>query len=76
MEPAARTCPDCQTPMRPIKMIDATERAMGGGAFRVELTYAADDAEPGFFGGIPPEGKVRGSICPQCGQILLYGSPM
>ena len=76
MEYPVRTCPDCQLSMRPIKMIDATERSMGGGAIHVELTYAASDAQTGFMGGIPPEGKVNGAICPKCGRIVLYGTSL
>ena len=76
MEYPASTCPECESPMRPIKMIDATERSLGGGSIHVELTYAAEGATAGFLGGIPPEGKVRGAICPKCGRIVLYGTSL
>jgi hypothetical protein len=73
------TCPDCGTQLQPIKLVDATERVFGDGAYRVNLSYAAQDAEAplgGFLGGIAPQGNVYGRICPQCGRILLYANPM
>jgi hypothetical protein len=73
------TCPDCGVPLQPIKLVDATERVFGEGAYRVNLTYAAQDAEApwgGFLGGIQPTGDVYGRICPKCGRILLYAVPM
>ena len=72
------TCPDCETELQPVKITDATDRAFGEGTYRVELTYAAHEAQAplgGFLGGIPPLGIVEGRICPKCGRIILYGKP-
>ncbi len=74
-----KTCPDCGTRLQGIKLVDATERAFGEGAYRVDLSYAPQNADApllGLFGGIAPEGKVYGRICPDCGRILLYATPM
>ena len=71
-------CPDCNSAMQGIKLIDATHRAVGfgdeEGMQHVELGYAAADATASFFHGkIPRLGAVRGMICPECGRIVLYG---
>lgn len=70
-----RSCPDCNTGMQPIKLIDATARSVGRGALdHVELAYAAPDAQASFFlRKVPALGTVKGSICPECGRIVLYG---
>lgn len=39
-------CPDCGTPLRGIKLTDATERMMGHGSLRVEQNYSSEDANP------------------------------
>jgi hypothetical protein len=72
------TCPDCNSALRPIKLIDATEPMWHReGGLHVELRYAAEDAKPSFFmGTIKALGVVRGSICPACGRILLHGQPL
>ena len=60
--------------MTPIKIIDATGNNLGQGGLHVELEYAAPDAEPSaFLGHIPGLGVLRGLICPDCGQVKLYG---
>ena len=69
------TCPDCGTELQPIKLIDATNWAMGKGIGHVNLAYAAEDAKSGFFSGIAPQGTVSGRVCTECGRILLYASP-
>lgn len=77
--PTVTTCPDCDTPLHPIKLVDATDRAFGEGAYRVNLNYAAEDAEAplgGFLGGMAPQGNVYGRLCTRCGRILLYAVPM
>ena len=75
MENPVSKCPDCESPLQPIKLIDATQK-MGDqeGRQHVELSYAALDATPSFFTGkVSRLGVVRGCICPSCGRILLYG---
>jgi hypothetical protein len=60
--------------MSPIKVIDATDHDFGMASQHVELQYAGPDAKRSLFlGQIPGLGVVRGLICPQCGQIKLYG---
>lgn len=77
MSDPRRDCPECQTAMQPIKLIDATDPGLGrGGVGHVELSYAAPEAEPSFFlGAIQRQGIVKGFICPACGRITLYGVP-
>jgi hypothetical protein len=72
-----RNCPDCETALQPIKLIDATSLGMGSdGIAHVEMSYATPEAEPSFFlGKIQRQGTVKGFICPTCGRILLYGVP-
>lgn len=73
------SCPECNTGMQPIKIIDATERNFvsgEGGSRHVELEYAAPDAKASFFTRtIPALGTVKGLICPECGLIVLRGEP-
>ena len=75
MENPELKCPECKSPLQPVKMIDATSK-MGDaeGRQHVELSYAAPDAAPGLFSGkISRLGTVRGYICPSRGRISLYG---
>jgi hypothetical protein len=64
------TCPDCQTQMRPIKLIDSaydTHELLG---------YAAGEAERSWFLGKYKEaGKVAARMCPACGRIILHAVP-
>ncbi len=78
VRPKKRDCPDCQQELRPIRIVDATERgSLGKGSVHVDLSYATHYAEASFFSGtIPTEGVVRGLICPQCGRIVLYGEKL
>ena len=73
-----RSCPDCDTSMEPIKLIDATFRGLDWeGRQQVELKYAAPDARRGFFtSSIEPLGTVKAQICPACGRIVLHGQPV
>ena len=78
MQEPRTVCPECDTGMQPIKIIDATDRNLvsPGGVGHVELAYAALDAKASFFSGaIPMLGTVRGMICPECGRIVLRGEP-
>ena len=70
-------CPDCNTEMQPIKLLDATDSGMGGqGISHTELSYAAPDSVASFFTRtVPRLGTVQARICPNCARILLYGKP-
>ena len=75
MENPVSKCPDCESSLEPIKLIDATQK-LGDqeGRQHVELSYAAPDARPTFFSGkISRLGAVKAWICPSCGRILSYG---
>jgi hypothetical protein len=69
------TCPDCESELQPIKLLDATDTGMGGhGISHTELSYAAPDSAASFFTRtVPRLGTVQGKICPDCGRILLFG---
>ncbi len=69
------TCPDCGSALTPIRIIDATERAMGGGVRHVELAYASMSVSPSeLTGTFPAAGVVRAKLCGQCGRIFLYAA--
>ena len=79
-EPAAMSeCrseyPDCKGAMQPIKLIDASDPGWDReGVHHIELSYAAPEAARSLFlGKIQRLGVVKGSICADCGRILLYG---
>jgi hypothetical protein len=64
-----KNCPNCGTPMEPIKLVYAAGRGGHG-----ELTYTDAEATTGFWTGqFPLKGFVRASICESCGQIVFYG---
>ena len=64
------TCPDCETPLQEIKLIDHSVEPDR------PLEYAAGDAHRGFFlGRFPVAGTVRARMCPACGRIVLHGEP-
>ncbi|GIW94445.1 MAG: hypothetical protein KatS3mg110_2486 [Pirellulaceae bacterium] len=66
-------CPDCGGELTPIRMIDATERAMGSGVGHVELAYASMSSAPSDLSGtFPAAGVVRAKLCGSCGRIFLY----
>jgi hypothetical protein len=75
---ARSTCPDCESPLRPIKLLDATETGWSDhGSQHVELSYAAPKSEGNFFTGtIPKAGTVKAKVCPDCGRILLFARPV
>lgn len=78
MSEARTQCPDCQTELQPIKLLDATDTGMGGhGISHTEVSYAAPDSAASLFTRtVPRLGTVQARICPQCGRILLYGRRM
>lgn len=67
-------CPDCEGDLQNIKLIDATDRSMGGGVGHVELQYAARGSVASHYSGtITSDGIVKGKLCTSCGRIFLYG---
>lgn len=67
-----RNCPECQSKMRNISIIDRS-RLNEFRSIDSVLTYATPDAKPGFWtGSIPAEGVVAAYACTQCGRIALY----
>ena len=65
------TCPDCESEMRSIKLVD--NAGQGGDQ---KLGYAAGDAKHSrFFKRYPKEGKVGAAMCPSCGRIVLHAEP-
>ncbi len=72
-----RSCPECETEMRPVKLLDATHsRPVKTGGAHVEFSYAAPDSKPSFWmKAIPREGTIMAMLCPGCGRTLLYARP-
>jgi hypothetical protein len=45
-----QNCPECETELQPIKIIDATSPGPSDkGIAHVELSYSSPDAKPSFF---------------------------
>lgn len=76
MSEPRKTCPDCDSELRPIKMLDATNLGMGTeGIGHVEQAYAAEKSEASWYTKtVPKAGTVKAKICPNCGRIILHGS--
>ena len=77
MSEAIDSCSDCQGHLEPIRLIDATNVALGsGGTHHTTLSYAAADAKRSMFlGAYPRKGRVMAFLCVECGRIFLYGVP-
>ena len=77
MTQSRSTCPDCEIELQLIKLLDATNLGMSSeGIGHVEQAYAAANAEASWYTkSVPKAGKVQAKICPQCGRIILFGSP-
>jgi hypothetical protein len=69
-KPSRTTCPDCDGPLRAIRLIDHADRHD-----QFQQEYAAGDAKRGFWLGFPIEGTVAALVCEDCGRILLYAEP-
>lgn len=68
-------CPDCGGRLDAIRIVDATDRAMGGGVGHVELSYAPMGAtQSELTATIPIAGTVRAKLCASCGRIFLYAT--
>jgi hypothetical protein len=72
-----QNCPECETELQPIKIIDATSPGPSDkGIAHVELSYSSPDAKPSFFShAIKREGTLKATMCPNCGRVLLYANP-
>lgn len=68
-------CPDCQGTLDSIRLIDATDRAMGAGVGHVDLAFAAPNAQTSSMTGtMPTAGVVKAKLCSSCGRIFLYAT--
>lgn len=65
-----RKCPDCQSSMSPIQIVDDTVEGIGLGSFnlarRKGLEYVGPDAKAG---------DVVALMCNRCARIILFGRP-
>jgi hypothetical protein len=69
-----RACPDCQTPLRRIQIVDH----QGGAAAVVGLVYMFDETpKMGLWkGGVKNSaGQIHGHLCERCQRVLLYAEP-
>jgi hypothetical protein len=70
------TCPDCNSPLERIRVLEQTGSSWTRRAGQSELTYAAGDAQASWVTGvIPVEGVIRSWVCTGCGRVLLYAVP-
>jgi hypothetical protein len=68
-------CPECQSPLDVIRLIDATDRAMGAGVGHVDLAFASANAQSSSMTGtMPTSGVVKAKLCSGCGRIYLYAT--
>jgi len=71
MTQEATHCPDCETEMQLIKLIDNGAPCFG----QTEIAYATPDAKrDNWTGRFPEKGRLVAKICPSCGRVLLFGS--
>ena len=71
MTQEATHCPDCETEMQLIKLIDNG----APGFLQTEIAYATPDAKrDNWTGRFPEKGRLVAKICPSCGRVLLFGS--
>jgi hypothetical protein len=75
-----RKCPDCQSTMSPIQILDNTVSALGLGSFNMAeqrtLEYVTPGAKASFLDGtVTPKGEVVALMCDRCARILLFGRP-
>ena len=64
-------CPDCDTELEAIKLIDNADRGT-----HTLMSYAAGDADRSvFLGQFPVEGRIVAEMCPSCGRVLLHARP-
>jgi hypothetical protein len=75
-----RKCPDCQSSMSPIQIVDNTVEGLGLGSFNIEkqktLEYVVPGAKPSFLDGtLKTTGEIVALMCDRCARILLFGRP-
>jgi hypothetical protein len=73
-----RKCPDCQSAMSPIQILDNTVAGVGLGGFNMAeqrtLEYVVSGAKASFLDGtVTPTGEVVALMCDRCARILLFG---
>lgn len=69
------TCPDCQRPLTPIRVVDQ----LGGGVLREGLAYTRE-AEPktsAWSGAVKnQDGLLQAYLCDGCQRVLFYARPI
>ncbi len=71
---SARHCPDCQTELRRIQLLDH----QGGAAARVGLAYLLEGTpKMGMWKAEVKNraGDIHGYLCESCRRVLLYAEP-
>jgi hypothetical protein len=76
----ARKCPDCQSSMSPIQIVDNTVAGLGLGSVNIDkqkaLEYVVPGTKPSFFDGtLKTAGEIVALMCDRCARILLFGRP-
>ena len=69
-----RSCPDCQTPLIPIRIVDQ----LGQGRTDVGFPYTIDELPKtsGWSGKVKNRaGTVHALLCGSCQRVLLYAEP-
>lgn len=69
-----RRCPDCEGSLHEIRIVAASQPGLlGDGAFHMDVSYAAPDAERSlFYGRIALSGKISGLLCDGCKRVFFY----
>ncbi len=73
--PAERACPDCDVPVRPIRVLDH----QGGAAARVGFAYVLEgEPKMGLWKAEVKnrDGDVHAFLCESCQRVLWYAQPV
>lgn len=71
MSTKERVCPDCQSALHEVKILDTAHYNV-----HTNLEYAVPEAKRSFWTvRYPVAGQVAAFMCEGCGRILLYGVP-
>ena len=69
-----KTCPDCQTPLHPIHIVD--QRANGIVAVGFHYTRGAAPRTSAWSGKVQNgDGMVQGFLCDDCSRVRFYATP-
>ena len=68
----ATTCPDCESEMRPIRLIVG---GFSGESHKILLYTSAEAERSLIMKRYPEEGNVRARMCPSCGRVVLQAEP-